>query len=63
MEYRDTNITAEKLSLYQGFDPVTHNFLPHNKRLHTQMEVVNQKDAEICFMWQMYNRTENKSEK
>lgn len=54
MEYGDTiNITAEKLYLYQGFDPATLNFPPHNGRLEAQMEVVNQRDAELHFMWQM----------
>ena len=53
MEYGDTNIKAEKLYLYQGFDPATANFPPHNGKLGTQMEVVNQRDAELFFMWQM----------
>lgn len=53
MQYGDTNITAEKLYLYQGFDPATVNFPPQNGRLETKMEVVNQRDAELFFMWQM----------
>jgi len=53
MQYGDVNITAEKLYLYQGFDPATVNFPPHNGRLEAKMEVVNQRDAELFFMWQM----------
>lgn len=53
MEYGDTNITAEKLYLYQGFDPATVNFPPHNGKLEAKMEVVNQRDAELFFMWQL----------
>ena len=53
MEYGDTNIKAEKLYLFQGFDPATVNFPPLNGRLESQREVVNQRDAELFFMWQM----------
>lgn len=53
MEYGNTNITGEKLNLYQGFDPATINFPPNNKQLGMPMDVVNQRDAEIFFMWQM----------
>lgn len=54
MEYGDANITAEKLYLYQGFDPATVNFPPlNNARREAKMEVVNQRDAELFFMWQM----------
>ncbi|KAE9614175.1 hypothetical protein Lal_00016625 [Lupinus albus] len=63
MEYGDTNITAEKLYLYQGFDPATVNFPPNNDKLDAQMEVVNQRDAEIVFMWQLYKRLDNQQEK
>jgi legumain len=53
MQYGDTNITDEKLYLYQGFDPATVNLPPHNGRLEAKIEVVNQRDAEILFMWKM----------
>lgn len=53
MQYGDTNITDEKLYLYHGFNPATVNFPPHNGRLETKMEVVNQRDAELFFMWQL----------
>ncbi|KAJ4846549.1 hypothetical protein Tsubulata_013552 [Turnera subulata] len=63
MEYGTRNITAEKLFLYQGFDPATVNFPPHNGLLNGPMDVVNQRDAELVFMWQMYKRSEDGSEK
>ncbi|KAL2321607.1 hypothetical protein Fmac_025986 [Flemingia macrophylla] len=63
MQYGDTNITGEKLYLYQGFDPATVNFPPHNGELETKMEVVNQRDAELVFMWQMYQRSNHHPEK
>lgn len=53
MEYGDTDIKDEKLYLYQGFDPDTVNFPPHNGRLEAPMQVVNQRDAELSFMWHM----------
>nr|P49045.1 RecName: Full=Vacuolar-processing enzyme; Short=VPE; Flags: Precursor [Glycine max]BAA06030.1 cysteine proteinase [Glycine max] len=62
MQYGDTNITAEKLYLYQGFDPATVNFPPQNGRLETKMEVVNQRDAELFLLWQMYQRSNHQSE-
>uniref|UniRef100_UPI00174F7D81 Asparaginyl endopeptidase n=1 Tax=Clitoria ternatea TaxID=43366 RepID=UPI00174F7D81 len=57
MQYGDTNITAEKLYLFQGFDPATVNLPPHNGRIEAKMEVVHQRDAELLFMWQMYQRS------
>lgn len=63
MEYGSENITTEKLYLYQGFDPATLNFPPYNSRLDIGMEVVNQRDAELFFLWHLYKRLENGSEK
>lgn len=53
MQYGSKNITVEKLYLYQGFDPASVNFPPNNGQLEKPMEVVNQRDAELFFMWQM----------
>lgn len=53
MEYGSKNLTDEKLYLYQGFDPASVNFPPNNDQLEQYMEVVNQRDAEIFFMWQL----------
>ncbi|RDX72677.1 hypothetical protein CR513_47798 [Mucuna pruriens] len=62
MQYGDINITAEKLYLYLGSDS-TKNIPPDNGGLETKMEVVNQRDAELLFMWQMYQRSNHLPEK
>nr|QCW05331.1 asparaginyl endopeptidase 2 [Viola philippica] len=61
MEYGNRSIRGEKLYLYQGFDPATVNFPPNNG-LPKPMEVVNQRDAELVFMWQMYKKSKEGSE-
>ncbi|KAF5478450.1 hypothetical protein F2P56_005009 [Juglans regia] len=61
MEYGNSSIKDEKLYLYQGFDPATVNFPPYNGHLRSRMEVVNQRDAELIFLWQMYKNSENGS--
>jgi legumain len=54
MEYGNQSIKAEKLYLYQGFDPATVNFPPNGGLpLDMRMEVVNQRDAELFFLWQL----------
>lgn len=53
MEYGNSSIKDEKLYMYQGFDPATVNFPPYNGHLGSHMEVVNQRDAELIFLWQM----------
>ncbi|KAF3942539.1 hypothetical protein CMV_030814, partial [Castanea mollissima] len=63
MEYGNTSIKAEKVYLYQGFDPATVNLPPNNRLLDTHMEVINQRDAELFFLWQMYKKLENGSQK
>nr|AWD84473.1 asparaginyl endopeptidase 1 [Pigea enneasperma] len=63
MEYGNRSIKGEKLYLYQGFDPATVNLPPNNGLIDKPMEVVNQRDAELIFLWQMYKRSEDKSEK
>ncbi|XLT58060.1 hypothetical protein HN873_050664 [Arachis hypogaea] len=64
MEYGDTKIKADKLSLFQGFDPASINFPPNNSILppQTPVEVVNQRDADLFFMWQRYKRLEHEAE-
>ncbi|KAF7810139.1 vacuolar-processing enzyme [Senna tora] len=65
MEYGDTNLKDERLYLYQGFDPETVNFPSHNPNLQAPVmqQVMNQRDAELLFMWHMYNRSEHESNK
>jgi len=63
MEYGNENIRSEKLYLYQGFDPATVNLPPYSNQLDTHMGIVNQRDADILFLWQMYKRKEGSEEK
>ncbi|PKA46491.1 Vacuolar-processing enzyme [Apostasia shenzhenica] len=62
MEYGTRNIKAERLYLYQGFDPsnanATENLLKHGIR-----GVIDQRDADILFMWKMHEQLDDKSEK
>lgn len=51
MEYGDNNVKAEKLYLYQGFDPANANLTENGLRLSTQMGVINQRDADLLFLW------------
>ncbi|KAJ0048067.1 hypothetical protein Pint_16179 [Pistacia integerrima] len=53
MQYGNTSMITEKLYLYQGFDPATENFPPNELQSDTQMGVVNQRDADLLFMWHM----------
>lgn len=53
MEYGNESIKAERVYLYQGFDPASVNFPPNNGHISAPMDVVNQRDAELLFMWEM----------
>ncbi|KAI0501006.1 hypothetical protein KFK09_019224 [Dendrobium nobile] len=64
MEYGTTTIRNEKLYLYQGFDPFNYN--ASKKSLQSSFitpEVVTQRDADLLFMWKMYERLDNRSKK
>ncbi|KAL4346613.1 hypothetical protein GQ457_17G020940 [Hibiscus cannabinus] len=63
MEYGNTSIKAEKLYLYQGFDPATVNFPPNEVNHNPPMEAINQRDADILFLWHMYKNSEDGSKK
>ncbi|KAE8694577.1 Vacuolar-processing enzyme [Hibiscus syriacus] len=65
MEYGSTSIKQEKLYLYQGFDPATVNLPPIDlsPRTRTRTEAVNQRDADILFLWHMYKNSEDGSKK
>ncbi|XVE57720.1 hypothetical protein DITRI_Ditri04bG0112000 [Diplodiscus trichospermus] len=63
MEYGNTSIKAEKLYLYQGFDPATVNFPPNKLSPDTHMETVNQRDADTLFLWHLYKSSEDGSKK
>ncbi|KAG9154424.1 hypothetical protein Leryth_000858 [Lithospermum erythrorhizon] len=61
MEYGNKSIKAEELYMYQGFDPATENLPPNSNDL-SNMGVVNQRDAELLFLWHKYKRMEDGSE-
>ncbi|XP_073157327.1 legumain [Henckelia pumila] len=64
MEYGNKNFKPEKLSLFQGFDPATMglppNRVPHNKY---HMDVVNQRDADLLFLWERYKIVKDPTDK
>ncbi|CAL5442139.1 unnamed protein product [Camellia sinensis] len=62
MEYGNKSFKGEPLSLYQGFDQSTENFPPNKLHFDTRMGVVNQRDADILFLWQRYKKSEKGSE-
>ncbi|CAL4886420.1 unnamed protein product [Urochloa decumbens] len=60
MEYGDKTFKGEKLYLYQGFNPANANIT--NKLLwQGQKAVVNQRDADILFLWKRYELLNEKS--
>ncbi|CAK7355794.1 unnamed protein product [Dovyalis caffra] len=63
MQYGNESLKREKLYLYQGFDPASVNFPPNNGHIDERMGVVNQRDAELVFLWQMYKRSKDGSDK
>ncbi|KAJ4712829.1 Vacuolar-processing enzyme [Melia azedarach] len=62
MQYGNTSIKSEKLYLYQGYDPASVNF-PPNRLGPARVGVVNQRDADLLFMWHMYKKAEDGSAK
>ncbi|KMT12555.1 hypothetical protein BVRB_5g098010 [Beta vulgaris subsp. vulgaris] len=62
MEYGNKSLKPEKLYLYQGFDPATVNLPPNRLPLHSKLGVVNQRDADILFLWKKYERSRDKPE-
>ncbi|KAL6007918.1 hypothetical protein ACLOJK_033423 [Asimina triloba] len=62
MEYGSKNIEAEKLCLYQGFDPANTNITQNRLRLRTHQEAINQRDADLIFLWQRYKKSDDGSE-
>ncbi|GFQ04022.1 vacuolar-processing enzyme [Phtheirospermum japonicum] len=63
MEYGNKSIKSEKVYLYQGFDPATEN-LPPNRIIGSRhrMDVVNQRDADLLFLWERYKKLEHSEE-
>lgn len=52
MEYGSKRIKKEKIYLYQGFDPASKNFPVNEAHLNTRMDAINQRDADLLFLWQ-----------
>ncbi|KAF6170590.1 hypothetical protein GIB67_025421 [Kingdonia uniflora] len=51
MEYGNKSIKAETLYLYQGSNPVNKKSRQNNLHPRKHMEVVNQRDADLFFLW------------
>ncbi|EPS73966.1 asparaginyl endopeptidase [Genlisea aurea] len=62
MEYGNKSIKAEKLCLYQGFDPKAETLLGSNGIRRRPLQVVNQRDADLLFMWERYKKLKDNSE-
>ncbi|XP_048319871.2 legumain [Ziziphus jujuba] len=63
MEYGKKSMRSEKLYLYQGFNPASVNFPPNGNQQITPIEIVNQRDADVLFMWKMYKMTDESEKK
>ncbi|KAG6396967.1 hypothetical protein SASPL_143127 [Salvia splendens] len=63
MEYGNKSIKSEKLYLFQGFDLAPENLPPNQFNAKANMGVVNQRDADILSLWEMYNRLNDGTEK
>nr|CAB3447373.1 unnamed protein product [Digitaria exilis] len=61
MEYGDKTFKGEKLYLYQGFNPANAN-ITNGLLWQGQKAVVNQRDADILFLWKRYELLDEKSE-
>ncbi|PIM99077.1 Legumain [Handroanthus impetiginosus] len=62
MEYGNKSIKSEKLYLYQGFNPATENLPPNKINSKDRMDVVNQRDADLIFLWERYKKLEQSTE-
>lgn len=62
MEYGTRDIKSEKLYLYQGFDPSNANVSDNTLKLGQKpIGVINQRDADLLFMWLRYGQLDEKS--
>ncbi|KAL7611106.1 hypothetical protein Lser_V15G09720 [Lactuca serriola] len=57
MEYGSKDIKPEKVSLYLGFDPETLNLPDNLISFDKKMDGVNQRDADLIFLWQRYKKS------
>lgn len=51
MEYGNKSMKSEDLYLYQGFDPSSKSITQNTLTPYTNMEAINQRDADLLFMW------------
>ncbi|CAN6486403.1 unnamed protein product [Victoria cruziana] len=57
-QYGNKSMRVERLYLYQGYDPANANLTDNALQQHlAPMEVVNQRDADLVFLWQKYMHT------
>ncbi|KAL6633885.1 hypothetical protein ACP70R_026556 [Stipagrostis hirtigluma subsp. patula] len=61
MEYGDKTFKGEKLYLYQGFNPANAN-VTNKLDWQSRKAAVNQRDADILFLWKRYELLHEKSE-
>lgn len=55
MEYGDKTFKDEKLYLFQGFDPTNAN-VSENGFQANKLEAVNQRDADLLFLWKRVHK-------
>ncbi|XP_078448091.1 beta vacuolar processing enzyme [Wolffia australiana] len=63
MEYGSRGMKEEKLFRFQGFDPATANLTDNTLRSFRPQEAINQRDADLLFLWHQYKQLEEKSER
>ncbi|KAJ4759520.1 Vacuolar-processing enzyme [Rhynchospora pubera] len=61
MEYGDRTFKEEKLYLYQGFDPSNANTSANGIKAN-KLETINQRDADLLFLWKRYEQLEGRPE-
>ncbi|KAH7686824.1 Peptidase C13 legumain protein [Dioscorea alata] len=62
MEYGNKSMKSEKLYLYQGFNQANANVTDNAIRA-TSVGVINQRDADLLFLWRSYEGLDDKSER
>uniref|UniRef100_A0A453CJ26 Vacuolar-processing enzyme n=1 Tax=Aegilops tauschii subsp. strangulata TaxID=200361 RepID=A0A453CJ26_AEGTS len=62
MEYGDRTFKDEMLFLYQGFDPAKSSITKRQLLMPSLKGAINQRDADILFMWNKYEQLDGGSE-
>ncbi|XP_071696358.1 legumain-like [Rutidosis leptorrhynchoides] len=63
MEYGTKDIKPEKVYLYQGFNPETINLPANQIHFENMYGTVNQRDADLVFLWQRYKKSSSERPK